>query len=160
MLSCPYLKRPADGYLYYTKNFPLFQLTKRLLFAIFKVLSSRHFMKFFTKIIISILSNALAIFVAAKFVSGINIEMTVSNLLVAGALLGFVNTFVRPVIKLLSFPVILLTLGIFTVIINIAMLFLVSYLLPSFSIESLGAAFWGIVIISLVNYFVSAIIND
>lgn len=117
-------------------------------------------MKFLTKIIISILSNALAIFLAAKFIDGINVDMTLSNLVVAGALLGFVNTFVRPLIKLLSFPIILLTLGIFVVIINIAMLFLVSYLLPGFSIESVWAAFWGVVIVSLVNYVIASIIND
>ena len=117
-------------------------------------------MNFFWKVIITILSNALAIYVAARLVDGIKVDLTTTNLLIVGALLGFVNTFIRPVIKLLSFPIILLTLGIFVVIINIAMLLLVAYLLDGFAIESIRAAFWGVIIISLVNYLISSIIND
>lgn len=117
-------------------------------------------MSLFSKVLITILSNALAIFVAARLVPGISFQVTLSNLLIAGALLGFVNTFIRPLVKLLSFPLVILTFGIFVVIINIGMLLLVSYLLPTFAIESLSAAFWGVIIISLVNYVMSAIIND
>lgn len=112
-------------------------------------------MKFLGKIIILVLSNALALFVATKIISGIQIEPSLMNYLVAGALLGIVNTFIRPVIKFFSFPFIILTLGIFTIVINIVLLFFVSFLLPTFSIEGIGAAFWGVFIISIVNYLIS-----
>lgn len=117
-------------------------------------------MSFFSKIIISILSNAVAIYAASEIVPGIKFEATLANLLIAGILLGFVNTFVRPLLKLLSLPLLILTLGLFVVIINIAMLMLVSFLMDAFIIESVAAAFWGVIIISLVNYVISSLIND
>ncbi len=112
-------------------------------------------MKIIWRIIILIFSNALALFVAAKIVDGIVIEASWANYLIAGALLGIVNTFVRPIIKLLSFPFIILSLGLFTIIINIVLLFAVSFFLPTFNIEGIIAAFWGVLIISIVNYLIS-----
>ena len=117
-------------------------------------------MKFFTKLIVLILSNALAILIAAKIVRGINIDFTFTSLISAGLLLGFANSIIKPIAKLLSFPFIILTFGLFTVIINIALLLFVSFLLPNFAIESISAALWGTLIISLVNYFISNLIED
>jgi putative membrane protein len=117
-------------------------------------------MRFLTKLAFLVLGNALAIYVASRIVPGIELELTFKNLVVAGALLGFVNSVIRPLVKLLSFPIIILTLGLFTVIINTAMLLFVSWLLPTFEINSFGAAFWGMIIISIVNYLISAIIKE
>lgn len=117
-------------------------------------------MKFIIKIILHVLSNALAIFVAVKLVDGLNLDLTIINLLKVGVLLGVANALVRPLIKLISLPLIVLTLGLFIVVINIALLFLVSFIIPSFSIESLSAAFWGTLIISLINYVISFFIKD
>ena len=112
-------------------------------------------MKVFAKIVILILSNAVAIFVASRIIDGIEVEASWMNYVIAGALLGVVNTFIRPVIKLLSLPFIILTLGFFTIIINIVLLFIVSFILPTFNIEGIFAAFWGVLIISIVNYLIS-----
>lgn len=112
-------------------------------------------MKIAIKIVIHILTNALAILVAVYLIKGIHLEITLLNLLKAGLLLGVVNAFIRPFIKLVSFPFIILTFGLFTVIINTALLFLVSYLLPSFAIDNLWSALLGVIVISLVNYLVS-----
>ncbi len=112
-------------------------------------------MKLFGRVLILVLSNALAIFVATKIVDGIEVEPSIINYLTAGALLGVINTFIRPVIKFFSFPFIILTLGLFTIIINIVLLFLVSFLLPTFTIEGISAAFWAVFIISIVNYLIS-----
>lgn len=112
-------------------------------------------MKLLGKIIILILSNAIALFVAVKIVNGIEMDSTLMNYVIAGALLGVVNTFLRPILKLFSFPFIILSLGLFTIIINIVLLFLVSFLFPAFVIESITAAFWGVLIISVVNYLIS-----
>lgn len=112
-------------------------------------------MNFFGRIIILVLSNALALFVASRLVDGIEIEAAWINYVVAGAVLGIVNTFIRPIIKLLSLPFIILTLGFFTLIINIVLLFFVSFILPTFNIEGIFAAFWGVLIISIVNYLIS-----
>ncbi|MDA3815368.1 MAG: phage holin family protein [Patescibacteria group bacterium] len=117
-------------------------------------------MRFFSKIAILIFSNSLAIFVAAKIVDGIEIETSWKNYLIAGALLGIVNTFIRPVIKLLSLPFIIITLGFFTIVINVALLFIVSFIIPTFNIEGIFAAFWGVLIISIVNYLISIFIDN
>lgn len=117
-------------------------------------------MKILGKLIILVISNALAVFVATRFVSGITIEPTLLHFIEAGAVLGLVNTFIKPIIKFFSFPFIILTLGLFTIVINIILLFFVSFILPSFAIETISAAFWGVVLISLVNYLISIIIDN
>lgn len=117
-------------------------------------------MNFLLKIAFLVISNALAIYVAARFVPGISLEITLPNLLKTGALLGLVNSVLRPVAKILSFPLIILTLGLFTAIINVAMLLLVAKVFDFFTIESLWAGLWGTFIISLVNYFISLLTNN
>ena len=112
-------------------------------------------MKLIGKLIILIVSNAIALFVAVKIVKGIEMDFTIMNYLIAGAILGIVNTFLRPILKLLSFPFIILSLGLFTIIINIVLLFIVSFLFPPFIIEGIVAAFWVVLIISIVNYLIS-----
>jgi putative membrane protein len=111
-------------------------------------------MRFLLKIILHIIANALAILLASRLISGFKFHGGWESLLLAGAILGIVNSFLRPLLKLLTFPVILLTLGIFSIIINILMLFLVSYIVPNLQIIGLWAGFWGVIIISLVNHFI------
>jgi putative membrane protein len=108
-------------------------------------------MKLIIKLILRILANAAAIWVAARIIPGFIFRGSNTDLLIAGAVLGIVNSFIRPIIKLITLPVILLTLGIFSVIINIAMLYLVANILPTLVIHGFWAAFWGTIVISLVN---------
>lgn len=110
-------------------------------------------------IIANILANAAAIFAASRLVSGFSFRGDWLDLLLAGAVLGVVNSFVRPIVKLLSLPIIFVTLGLFTVVINFAMIFLVDHLLSSISIHGFWAAFWGIIVISFVNHLVLSIFN-
>lgn len=107
--------------------------------------------------IIRILANSLAILIAVKLVPGFIFSGDLLSLFIAGAVIGLINCFVRPVIQFLSFPVILLTLGLFNVLINIFLLFLASRLLPSLEIQTFWAAFWGVVIISLTNHLISSL---
>jgi putative membrane protein len=116
--------------------------------------------KITVKAILHILTNALAIYAAVRFIDGISMEINMPNLLLSGALLGVVNVLIKPVLVLFSLPFIILTFGLFTLIINISLLFFVSFLLPSFAIEGFWAAFWGVVIISLVNYLLSYFIEE
>ena len=112
-------------------------------------------MKLFLKIAALVISNALAIWAAAKIVPGIKIEITLLNLLKAGALLGFANAFIRPILKLLSLPLVILTLGLFVVIINVMMLMLVAWFFDFFSISGFIPALLGVFIISVVNYIIN-----
>jgi putative membrane protein len=114
-------------------------------------------MRFFAKIILHIVANALAIIIANRLIPGFAFFGDSMDLFIASAVLGIVNSFLKPVLKLLTFPLIILTLGLFSVIINIALLFFVSRLVPSIQIDGFWAALGAIIIISLVNNIVSSL---
>ena len=108
-------------------------------------------MRILGRIILHIVANALAIIIANRFVPGFAFFGDSMDLLIASAVLGIVNSLIKPVLKFLAFPIIILTLGLFSVIINIALLYFVSYLLPSIQIDGFWAALWTVLIISLTN---------
>ena len=108
-----------------------------------------------SQLIIRVLTNALAIYVAANIVPGFHLEEDgLTVLLTAGFILGMINFFIKPILKLLSAPIILLTLGLFTILINIAMLLLLDYFMPAIQIDGYWAAFWAMLVISAVNFFI------
>lgn len=71
-------------------------------------------------------------------------------------LLGIVNALVRPVLLLLSLPLILFTMGLFVLVLNALMLWMVSSVVPGFFIEGFWSAFFGAILISLVSWILSA----
>ena len=107
--------------------------------------------------LLHILSNSLAIYVAARFVQGISFSGDWKILLIAGVVIGVVSFLIKPLLKLLTFPLIVLSLGLFTIIINMFLLWLVDYLIDELVIEGLFALFLGTIIISAVNMVTSAI---
>src|ERR1041384_699667 len=77
---------------------------------------------------------------------------TWQDLLIATLVLGLLNTFLRPILMLLSLPLLIFTLGLFTLVINALLLLLVDWLLKStFHVDGFGSAFWGALVISLVS---------
>jgi len=103
------------------------------------------------RFIAQVLVNGLAIFLAAYLVPGFVFEGNILTLLVAGLILGLINFFIRPVLRLLTAPLIALTLGLFLIVINIGLLWLLEYLVPQLTITGFWAYFWGVVIISGAN---------
>src|SRR3989441_7605345 len=99
--------------------------------------------------------TTFAVFVAAPIV-GINYGDRIGCLLAASLLLGIVNAFIRPVLLLLSLPLILVTLGVFILIINALMLKFVGEIVPCFEVPGFWRAFWGAIIISIVSWILSA----
>ena len=98
--------------------------------------------------------TAFAVFVAAPIVG---IDYTgIRCLLGASLLLGIINAFVRPILLLLSFPLILVTLGLFIFIINALMLKFVSEIVPCFRVHGFWSAVFGAIIISFVSWLLSA----
>src|SRR2546430_16411817 len=97
----------------------------------------------------------IAVFVAAPIV-GINYGDRLSCLLGASLLLGIINAFIRPILLLLSFPLILVTLGIFILIINALMLKFVSEIVVCFKVPGFWSAIFGALIISFVSWILSA----
>lgn len=79
-----------------------------------------------------------------------------ASLLATALLLGILNAFVRPILLLLSAPLILFTLGFFILVINGLLLRLASTLVPGFHIDSFGSAFWAAILIGIVSWILSA----
>ena len=75
----------------------------------------------------------------------------VQNLLLVSLLLGILNAFVRPILMLIALPLLIFTLGLFTLVINALLLCLISILLPFFHVDSFGYAFLGAAIISIIS---------
>ena len=102
--------------------------------------------------------NLLALVIAAALIKGISIQSIEMGILAAG-ILGIVNAVIRPVVLILTLPINLLTLGLFTLVINAAMLKLVSAVVPGLVIESFGAAIWGSLIISITSWLLNIFIG-
>ncbi len=102
--------------------------------------------------------NLLALVVAAALVKGIRIQSIGMGILAAG-LLGVVNAVIRPVALILTLPINLLTLGLFTLVINAAMLKLVSVGVPGLVIDSFSAAFFGALIISVISWVLNIFVG-
>lgn len=95
--------------------------------------------------------SALAVWVVAQFVTGFHVRSAAAAL-VAALVIGFVNATLGTLLKLITLPLTILTLGIFWLVINALMLELASFLLrPSFRVDSFGDAFLGAILLSLVN---------
>jgi putative membrane protein len=108
------------------------------------------------KFIQSWLINTLAVLVAVYIVKGIHYQQPF-DLCIASLLLGILNTALRPVLVYLALPLLIVTLGLFLLVINALVLYFVGFLLrPHFYVESFSAAFWGALVIS----FVSLVLNS
>lgn len=82
------------------------------------------------------------------------------NLLLATFILGILNAFVRPVLRLIALPLLILTLGLFTFVINALLLCFLSILLPFFHVDRFLYAFLGAVIISVISAFLNVITGN
>jgi putative membrane protein len=102
---------------------------------------------------------ALGLWAATGLLSGFTID-SAATLLLAGLLLGLVNAIVRPFVLLLSLPALLLTLGLFLLVINAAMLGLVALMLPGFHIAGFWTAVAGSIIVSIVSWIGSWFIGS
>lgn len=102
---------------------------------------------------------ALAVMLASYLISGIRVDGFLSAL-IAAALLAFLNAFFRPILLILTLPINLLSLGLFTFAINAFLLMMVSGVIDGFYVESFGAGLLGSLVISLVSWLLSSFIND
>jgi putative membrane protein len=106
--------------------------------------------------------NAFALFLASQWVRGVEVEGW-ESLLIAAAIFGVVNALIRPVALVLSCPLLVLTLGLFTLIVNTAMLALTAWvsghLSLEFEVHGFRAAFLGALLISAVSVVLSATVG-
>ncbi len=105
------------------------------------------------RFLLSWINNTVAVLVAVIVLNkGFSYEGRMVNLLVASLLLGILNAFVRPILMLIALPLLIFTLGLFTLVINALLLYLVGALMqPHFQVKSFGYAFLGALIISIIS---------
>lgn len=107
------------------------------------------------------LVSSLGLWIAAGFLSNsISYQSETSVIVIAGLVLAVINTVLKPLLVILSLPAILLSLGLFMIIINGLTVFIVSLLYEPLHITNFWAAVFAGMVIGLVNYLVSAILED
>jgi putative membrane protein len=111
-----------------------------------------------SKILLKWLINALALLVTTYVVKGIEVTGGPA-LFLAAALLGILNALIRPILLVLTLPINIITLGLFTLVINGAMLWLVSLIIKGFVIQGFWAAIIGALIISLISWVFNWLIH-
>src|SRR5216683_4047572 len=108
--------------------------------------------------------NAAALWVATRLVPGVEFSGGWLPFLGVALVFGVVNAFIRPVAKILTFPIILVTLGIFLLVINGLMLWLTSTLSAAlglgFHVSGFWPAFWGALVVSLISTILSILVKD
>jgi len=102
------------------------------------------------------LINAIALLVTAAILPGIHVKNVFAALL-AAAVMGIVNAFVRPIFLLLTLPLNLLTLGLFTFVLNGLMLLLAAVFVPGFTVSGLMSAIGGALLLGLVSSLISRV---
>src|SRR3954452_2748782 len=114
--------------------------------------------------IVRLLVNAAALWVATALVPGVTYSGGTLPLLGVALVFGIVNATLRPLAKILTFPLIILTLGIFALVINGLMLWLTSSLSEAlglgFHVSGFSAAFFGALVVSLVSLALSVVVRD
>jgi putative membrane protein len=103
--------------------------------------------------------NAFALWVVSVIVPGIHAAGIFATF-IAAFVLGILNALVRPVLLLLTLPINLLTLGLFTFVINALMLEMTSALVRGFTVDGFGSALIGALLLSVVSFFLNVFIND
>jgi putative membrane protein len=116
------------------------------------------------RFVIRLLISALALWVAVQIVPGVSYEGEWAKLLLVALVLGLLNALVRPVLVLLSCPMLIVTLGLFTLVINAFLLWLTSALSGKlglgFHVTGFWAAFLGALVVSIVSFLLSVFAPD
>jgi putative membrane protein len=102
------------------------------------------------------LLSALALLIVANIVHGFELSGFVAAL-IAAVVIGLINATLGLILKVVTFPLTILTLGIFWLVINALMLELASVIVPGFHISGFGAAFVGAIVLALVNMIIRAL---
>ena len=112
-----------------------------------------------TGIVLRIVIVALGLWLASEIFSGLRFAGP-GTLFAAALLLGIVNAVVRPIAIVLTLPLTLITLGLFLLVVNAGMLGLVAWMLPGFEISGFWTAVGAALVVSLVSWAASGLLND
>lgn len=120
-------------------------------------------------IVIRVVLNAVAVWIATLIVPGVDVTTDstgkkILTLVVVGAILGLINATIKPIVQLLSLPLTVLTLGVFALVINGLLFWLVSAISNAlgapFHVDGFWAGFWGALVVSIVSFVLSIVVKD
>lgn len=111
------------------------------------------------QIIVALVLNALALMATAYIVPGFHVSSFTTALL-AAVVLGVVNTFIKPVLALITLPITLITLGLFSFVVNAVVLFIVSAVVPGLTLDGWIPAILGSIVLSVVGTVLSSLLKD
>ena len=111
-------------------------------------------------LLIKFLATAGALWLAAWIVPGIELSDQIGTILFVALVFGLVNIFIRPVVKLLTLPLLLITLGLFAFVINAALLGLTAWLTDGLSVDGFVSALFGSLIISAAGFVTDRVVDD
>ena len=103
--------------------------------------------------------SAVAIWIVSQIVPGVIVDGIVAAL-IAAIVIGFVNATIGIVLKIMTLPLTIMTLGIFWLIINALMIELAANFIPGFFIASFASAFWGSIVLTLVNIVLKSLVKS
>ncbi len=102
--------------------------------------------------------NILALWLAAQWINGIDYHNNWRVLVVAGSVLGLLNMFIKPILKVITAPCLWLILGLFfPFVVNLIILYLTAWLVPGFAVATFWAALLATLVISILNFILSLI---
>jgi len=110
-------------------------------------------------LLIALLLNAFALILTSRIVPGVHIDGFTTAIL-AAIVLGVINTFLKPILLILTFPINFLTLGLFTFVINAVLLYLAASLVKGFGIDSAWDAVLGAIVLSITSTILSSLIKE
>ena len=109
------------------------------------------------KLILRWLVNAAALYVAVKLIPGIEASDT-QAILIAAVVIGLINATLKPIAVLLTLPLTVITLGLFYLLVNGAMLYLTAAITPGFELADFGSAVLGAIVISIVGMLLGGLV--
>ncbi len=112
-----------------------------------------------TQLIAQLLAGIVTLQLAYSYLPGVHFEGSFEMLLFAGGVLGFLNFFVKPILKIITLPLRILTLGLFSFIINIVIVYFVDLAFYELIFEGFWPLVWFIVLLWIVNLILSLLLN-
>lgn len=103
--------------------------------------------------------TTLAVFALPYFVDGVAVQSIVTALIVSACLV-FINMVIKPIVTILTLPINILTLGLFSIVLNGVFFWFVAQIISGFTVASFTAAVVGALVISVINWIVSHFVND
>ena len=111
------------------------------------------------QILLALALNALALLATAYVVPGFKVD-TFTSALLAAVVIGVINTFVKPILSYLTKPINMLTLGLFSFVINAVVLYLATFFVPGFRLDGVVPAVLGAVVLAVVATVLSSLVKE